>query len=156
LEKLEYIAIKVPPALKQRIEAIAKTEGTTISDIVREALNVFLNKVAEFTPLGTMQIQKLVVWTTFLQLQYLARIEASIHPLLIEQSVRVKEMATLKGDSEMAKKMDENIKKLQVSLDISIKDMDFINKALDLIRKEDWNGLFDYLSKKFSQAEKET
>jgi hypothetical protein len=97
-----------------------------------------------------------VVWTTFLQLQYLARIEASIYPLLIEQSVRVKEMATLKGDSEMAKKMDENIKKLQESLDISIKDMDFINKALDLISKEDWNGLFDYLSKKFSQAEKET
>jgi hydrogenase maturation factor HypF (carbamoyltransferase family) len=43
-EKLEYIAIKVPPDLKQRIETLAKAKGTTISDIVREALEGFLQE----------------------------------------------------------------------------------------------------------------
>jgi hypothetical protein len=154
MEKLEYIAIKVPPALKQRIETIAKTEGTTISDIVREALNVFLDKVAEFTPLGSMQLQKLIIFTTFIQLTYLARIEAFLYQLLIEQAVRVKQWATLKGDLEMAKEMNESIEKLRRSFDISLQDIDFINKAMDLIGKGDWNGLFNHLSRKFGQAEK--
>jgi hypothetical protein len=60
-EKTVFIAVKVPPEIKTQIERLAEAEGVTISDLVRNAIDVFLKKVAEFTPLNSLKIQKMIL-----------------------------------------------------------------------------------------------
>jgi predicted DNA-binding protein len=62
-EKTVFIAVKVPPEMKAQMEKLAEAEGVTISDLVRNAIDVFLKKVAEFTPLGSLKLQKIMLGT---------------------------------------------------------------------------------------------
>jgi antitoxin component of RelBE/YafQ-DinJ toxin-antitoxin module len=127
-EESDFIAVRIPKSLKSKIEAIAESEGTTISDLVRVALDAFLRKVADFTPMGTIQLQKTMLAT------YLELMIEHLHTRLVLYAIL----------NELRKDLSPEIKEV---FDETKKAIRRYNEALDRLSKGDWEGALKLLSR---------
>jgi predicted DNA-binding protein len=120
-EKTVFIAVKVPPEMKAQMEKLAEAEGVTISDLVRNAIDVFLKKVAEFTPLGSLKLQKIMLGT------YVATMWEIYYQRMILFSIL----------QELRKDLTPELKEL---FDLTKEQQKRFQQMLKALREEDWQA----------------
>ena len=132
-EKMELIAIKVPPNLKQRLEKAAEAEGTTVPGFIQNMLTMALEEGADFTYLSATKLKRFNCWSTFSQWS-LTLENKELNLLLV---MALAERLGRKDDAERYSKM----------LKDTGKEILWIGEGLKLIAAGKWSEFYSYAEK---------
>ncbi len=132
MSDLEFVAVRIPKTLKSELESLAKIENVTVSDLVREALNAFLKKVAEFTPLGSQRIQKLLLLSHLELLRELYLHRSWLFAIL----------------SELRKDLTPDLREMWDKTQEGLRDLKLVEDAL---KSDDWNTALARLLKRWGE-----